>query len=75
MTAIVTTPRSYRDYLAGRGIEPLAIERTEKAPGDLVLSSWCRPVASVGASMMLHDPKGRFVGKAHHRDGKREEAA
>lgn len=62
MTALAT--RSYRDYLAQRGRQPLVIERTEKAPGDIVLRSWCRPVASVGASMMLHDAQGRFVGRA-----------
>lgn len=55
--------RSYRDHLAKRGYEPLQIVRTEKAPGDKVLGSWCRPVASVGTGGMLHDAQGRFVGK------------
>ena len=65
MTGIVSTPpRSYRDYLSQRGLSPLQIERTEKAPGHIVLVSWCRPTASVGASGMLHDDRGRFVGKA-----------
>lgn len=60
----MTFARSYRDYLSQRGLSPLSIERTPKAPGDLVLTTWARPADRVGTGGMLHDRRGRFVGRA-----------
>lgn len=36
--------KSYRDYLAIKGLKPIVIERTTKRNGDKVLVSSCMPV-------------------------------
>lgn len=39
--------KSYRDYLAMKGIKPIVIERTEKRNGDKVIVTSCRPAETV----------------------------
>lgn len=39
--------KSYRDYLAIKGLKPIVIERTAKRNGDKVLVSSCMPVEIV----------------------------
>ena len=36
--------KSYRDYLAIKGLKPIVIERTTKQKGDKVLVASCKPV-------------------------------
>jgi hypothetical protein len=38
----------YRDYLRGKGLNPVVIERTAKKAGDHVIVSSCKPVQIVG---------------------------
>lgn len=52
--------QSYRDALARKGIEPLVIERTDKRPGDLVLSSWTRPAHVLPAHYRNRSADGKF---------------
>jgi hypothetical protein len=49
--------KSYRDYLALKGLEPIVIERTVKAEGDWVVVSSYLPAQIVPAS-----PKKRNAG-------------
>ncbi len=44
---INTPPRSYRDYLAKRGYEPIHITRANKRGGHLVLGNSTQPVSVV----------------------------
>lgn len=39
--------KSYRDYLALKGLKPIVIERTAKQKGDKVLVASCKPVQVV----------------------------
>ena len=39
--------KSYRDYLAIKGLKPIVIERTAKKKGDKVLVASCRPAVIV----------------------------
>lgn len=39
--------QSYRDFLAERGVRHAPVQRTEKNPGDLVLTSAARPAERV----------------------------
>ena len=39
--------KSYRDYLAIKGLKPIVIERTGKQKGDKVLVASCKPVVVV----------------------------
>ena len=39
--------KSYRDYLAIKGLRPIVIERTAKKKGDKVLVASCKPVEVV----------------------------
>jgi len=39
--------KSYRDYLAIKGLKPIVIERTTKQKGDKVLVASCKPVQVV----------------------------
>lgn len=39
--------KSYRDYLAIKGLRPIVIERTAKRNGDKVLVASCKPVEVV----------------------------
>lgn len=39
--------KSYRDYLALKGLEPIVIERTAKQAGDFVMVSSCKPLEIV----------------------------
>jgi hypothetical protein len=39
--------KSYRDYLAIKGLKPIVIERTTKQKGDKVLVASCKPVVVV----------------------------
>ena len=39
--------KSYRDYLALKGLKPIIIERTAKQKGDKVLIASCKPVELV----------------------------
>ena len=39
--------KSYRDYLAIKGLKPIVIERTAKQKGDKVLVASCKPVVIV----------------------------
>ena len=41
--------KSYRDYLALKGLEPIVIERTAKQVGDWVMVSSCKPFEIVAA--------------------------
>lgn len=38
----------YRDYLRGKGLNPIVIERTTKKAGDHVIVSSCKPAYVVG---------------------------
>lgn len=40
---------SYHDFLAARGYQRAVIQRTEKAPGDLVLHDICKPAQRIPA--------------------------
>lgn len=42
--------KSYRDYLALKGLMPIVIERTAKQAGDWVMVSSCKPLEIVQAS-------------------------
>ena len=43
--------KSYRDYLAIKGLKPIVIERTAKRNGDKVLVSSCRPIEVVKSNV------------------------
>lgn len=46
----LTDMTTYREVLARRGIMPMRVEESQKAHGDLVLDSWCRPVRVYGST-------------------------
>ena len=39
--------KSYRDYLAMKGLQPIVIHRTPKAKGDKVIVTSCKPAETV----------------------------
>lgn len=39
--------KSYRDYLAMKGIQPIVIHRTQKTKGDKVIVTSCKPAETV----------------------------
>ena len=39
--------KSYRDYLAMKGLQPIVIHRTAKSKGDKVIVTSCKPAETV----------------------------